>query len=183
MENPQFHQLYEDYVLLSENAEEELLLPYEPDNGNVEYKLKLQSLTMDRVDHLTTQLIWRLEEGDGTAFYQIGVLDSGQVTGLNEEELSETLIAIFFMASTLQPQAQVSMHKVRAGTEGFSCMLKVVKKNVCAENDQRRFLMVFQEETPLIRRTSNDTLQVPLNLEEEKDELGEQQRTPSQIQR
>jgi GTPase len=32
---------------------------------------------MDRVDHLTTQLIWRLEEGDGTAFYQIGVLDSG----------------------------------------------------------------------------------------------------------
>ena len=52
-------------------------------------------------------------------------------------------------------------------------MLKVVKKNVCAENDQRRFLMVFQEETPLIRRTSNDTLQVPLNLEEEKDELGE----------
>jgi hypothetical protein len=65
------------------------------------------------------------------------------------------------------------MYKVRAGTEGFSCMLKVVKKNVCAENDQRRFLMVFQEETPLIRRTSNDTLQVPLNLEEEKDELGE----------
>jgi GTPase len=55
--------------LLSENAEEELLLPYEPENGNVEYKLKLQSLTMDRVDHLTTQLIWRLEEGDGTAFY------------------------------------------------------------------------------------------------------------------
>ena len=65
------------------------------------------------------------------------------------------------------------MHKVRAGTEGFSCMLKVVKNNVCAENDQRRFLMVFQEETPLIRRKSNDTLQVPLNLEEEKDELGE----------
>ena len=103
MVNPDFLQLYEDYVSLSENAEQELLLPYEPENGNVEYKLKVQSLTMDRVDHLTTQMIWRLEEGDGTAFYQIGVLDSGQVTGLNEEELSETLMAIFFMASSLQP--------------------------------------------------------------------------------
>jgi len=58
---------------------------------------------MERVDHLTTQLAWRLKEGDGTAFYQIGVLDSGQVTGLNEEELSETLMAIFYMASTLEP--------------------------------------------------------------------------------
>ena len=103
MENPDFHKLYEDYYTMSQNAEKELLLPYEPENGNVEYKLKLQSLTMDRVDHLTTQLIWRLEEGDGTAFYQIGVLDSGQVTGLDDEELTETLIAIFYMASTLQP--------------------------------------------------------------------------------
>ncbi len=69
---------------MAQNAESELLLPHEPENGNIEYKLKLQALTMDRVDHLTTQLIWRLEEGDGTAFYQIGVLDSGQVTGLND---------------------------------------------------------------------------------------------------
>jgi GTPase len=103
LENPEFHKLYEDYIKMSDNAEKELRLPYEPENGNVEYKLKLQSLTMDRVDHLTTQLLWRLKEGDGTAFYQIGVLDSGQVTGLNDEELSETLMAIFYMASTLEP--------------------------------------------------------------------------------
>ncbi len=183
MSDPEFHQLYEDYVLLSENAEEELLLPYEPENGNVEYKLKLQSLTMDRVDHLTTQLIWRLEEGDGTAFYQIGVLDSGQVTGLNDEELSETLIAIFFMASTLQPKAQVSMHKVRKGQEGNSCMLKVVKKDVCTEKDQKRFLMSFQEETSQVSSASENTQQSSNDREEEKKELGEQQRTPSQIQR
>lgn len=159
MENPDFHKLYEDYYTMSQNAEKELLLPYEPENGNVEYKLKLQSLTMDRVDHLTTQLIWRLEEGDGTAFYQIGVLDSGQVTGLNEEELSETLMAIFYMASTLQPSALISMHKVRVGSEGFSCMLQVVKKDVCTEKDQTRFLMSFQEEMSQVSCLSNTGLQ------------------------
>lgn len=46
--------LCEYYATLQETATEELLLPFEPDHGNVEYKLKLQSLTMDRVDHLTT---------------------------------------------------------------------------------------------------------------------------------
>ena len=113
--------LYGEIFSRYETAVEELLLPFEPEHGNVEYKLKLQSLTMDRVDHLTTQMIWRLEEGNGTAFYQIGVLDSGQVTGLNEDELLETLIAIYFMASTLEPKAYVSIDKVRVGTEGYSC--------------------------------------------------------------
>lgn len=58
---------------------------------------------MKKIEKRTTQLKWRLKEGDGTAYYEIGVLDSGQVTGLNEEEISETLMVIFFMASTLDP--------------------------------------------------------------------------------
>ena len=49
----------------------------ESDIGNVEYKLKLDALTMARVEHLTTQMVFRLNEGKGKAFYQIGVLDSG----------------------------------------------------------------------------------------------------------
>lgn len=66
------------------DALEELLLPEEPDDGNIEYKLKLESPTMARVEHLTTQMAFRLNEGNGIAFYQIGVLDSGQVTGLQD---------------------------------------------------------------------------------------------------
>jgi hypothetical protein len=60
---------------------------------------------MDRIEHLTTQMKFRLNEGKGksqlTAYYQIGVLDSGQVTGLKDHEVYETLAVIFFMASTL----------------------------------------------------------------------------------
>lgn len=76
-EDPRFTELFEEYMKLQINAEQELLLPEEPDNGNVEYKLKFDGPNMARVEHLTTQMAFRLNEGNGTAYYQIGVLDSG----------------------------------------------------------------------------------------------------------
>lgn len=52
-------------------------LPPEPQFGNIEYKLKLLSPSKQRLDHLVTQLKWRLNEGNGEAIYEIGVTDSG----------------------------------------------------------------------------------------------------------
>lgn len=52
-------------------------LPPEPQFGNIEYKLKLISPSKQRLDHLVTQLKWRLNEGNGEAIYEIGVTDSG----------------------------------------------------------------------------------------------------------
>lgn len=52
-------------------------LPPEPQFGNIEYKLKLISPSKQRLDHLVTQLKWRLNEGAGEAIYEIGVTDSG----------------------------------------------------------------------------------------------------------
>ncbi len=72
-------------------------------------------------------MAFRLNEGNGTAFYQIGVLDSGQVTGLSDEEILETLLVLFHMSTTFTPQATLSLHKVRVGLEGHSCMMKVVR--------------------------------------------------------
>jgi hypothetical protein len=53
-------------------------LPPEPQFGNIEYKLKLISPSKQRLDHLVTQLKWRLNEGNGEAIYEIGVTDSGE---------------------------------------------------------------------------------------------------------
>lgn len=66
-----------NYFTMAQTAEKELLLPEEPDQGNIEYKLRFDNPNMGRVHHLTTQMIYRLNEGDGLAFYQVGVLDSG----------------------------------------------------------------------------------------------------------
>jgi len=38
-------------------------------SGNVEYKLKLVNPTEALVQHRTSQMKWRLEEGNGQAFY------------------------------------------------------------------------------------------------------------------
>jgi hypothetical protein len=54
-------------------------LPPEPEFGNIEYKLKLITPSKQRLDHLVTQLKWRLNEGSGEAIYEIGVTDSGEV--------------------------------------------------------------------------------------------------------
>ena len=41
--------------------------------GNTEYKLKLVDPTPERIQHLTTQLKWRLAEGSNEAIYEVGV--------------------------------------------------------------------------------------------------------------
>jgi GTPase len=70
----------------------------ESDYGNTEYKLKLDNPTLNRVDHLTTQMIFRLNEGFGHALYRIGVEDNGVVKGISTPEMQETLSVLFYMA-------------------------------------------------------------------------------------
>lgn len=53
-----------------DNNEEKL--PPEPEQGNIEYKLKLVNPSNQRFEHLVTQMKWRLREGHGEAIYQIG---------------------------------------------------------------------------------------------------------------
>ena len=55
---------------IDEDSEERL--PPEPEQGNVEYKLKLINPSTQRFEHLVTQMKWRLQEGHGEAIYQIG---------------------------------------------------------------------------------------------------------------
>lgn len=81
--------------------------------GNTEYKLKLDNPTLNRVDHLTTQMIWRLNEGFGHAVYRVGVEDNGVVQGISEQEMKETLSILFYMARN--QNAKIVVDKVRRG--------------------------------------------------------------------
>ena len=58
-------------------------LPPEDDYGNTEYKLKLCDLTMYKIDKRTTQMRFRLTEGRGTAYYELGVHDNGELIGID----------------------------------------------------------------------------------------------------
>jgi len=76
-------------------------LPPEIEEGNVEYKLKLVSPTPSRLEHLVTQMKWRLEEGNGEAIYQIGVENCGVLAGLTDSEMKESLKTLNTMADKL----------------------------------------------------------------------------------
>ncbi len=82
-----------EYSLKSEeNLKEKIQsLKQEDDEGKIEYKWKLINPNQDRIDHLTTQMNFRLREGNGEAIYFIGVEDNGNPIGLPKEEMTETL--------------------------------------------------------------------------------------------
>lgn len=69
--------------------------------GNVEYKLKLLCPTASRFEHLVTQMKWRLREGQGEAIYEIGVSDSGMLTGLSQEDMADSITTLRKMADRL----------------------------------------------------------------------------------
>lgn len=66
-------------------------LPPEQYYGNLEYKLKLVHTNKDRIEGLTTQMKFRLQEGQGECFYMIGVEDNGNPLGLSDDELKQSL--------------------------------------------------------------------------------------------
>ncbi|KAG5642941.1 hypothetical protein DXG03_001859 [Asterophora parasitica] len=73
----------------------------EADEGNVEYKLQLLSPSPSRFARLVTQLKWRLLEGGGQAYYELGVADSGALVGLPRTELEQSLETLEMMAGEI----------------------------------------------------------------------------------
>lgn len=63
------------------------MLP-ENDLGNIEYKYRLDDSDNEkRIIELTTQMKFRLSEGDGIAIYYLGVEDNGNTKGLSMNDL------------------------------------------------------------------------------------------------
>ncbi|KAI1798483.1 hypothetical protein LXA43DRAFT_1070415 [Ganoderma leucocontextum] len=73
----------------------------EVEEGNIEYKLKLTHISNARFARLVTQLKWRLLEGGGQAYYELGVADSGALIGLSRADLEESLETLEMMAGEI----------------------------------------------------------------------------------
>lgn len=128
--NPVFTELISKFNELLEEEEERTEekapdLEAEDDAGNTEYKFKMCDLTMYKVKKRTTQMAFRLTEGKGEAFYEIGVHDNGELIGIEYEEVVYTMVALFHMASMLE--AELEVMKVRLGWEGYNVQLRVTK--------------------------------------------------------
>lgn len=90
---------------------EQGILPPEPQLGNIEYKLKLVNPTSQRFEHLVTQMKWRLREGKGEAVYEIGVQDSGFLSGLCDSDMAASLDTLKQMANKLGASTTILRRK------------------------------------------------------------------------
>mmetsp|Transcript_13862 Transcript_13862/g.32137 ORF Transcript_13862/g.32137 Transcript_13862/m.32137 type:complete len:642 (-) Transcript_13862:141-2066(-) len=97
----------------------------EPQEGNVEYKLMLLSPSEERLEHLVTQMLWRLAEGQGEAIYEIGVEDDGSCTGLSQGDLEDSLATLRTMAGRVN--AHVTPLRYIQGKKG-NCAEVLVRK-------------------------------------------------------
>ena len=81
----------------------------EPENedGNVEYKLKLDKSSDDRIKELTSQMRYRCEQGEGECFYNLGVEDNGTLFGLTDEEYEETIKILNIIAEKNNYSVQI----------------------------------------------------------------------------
>lgn len=64
-------------------------------------QVKLVNPSASRLQHLITQMKWRLREGQGEAIYEIGVEDRGVMTGLTDSELEASMRTLTAMANAL----------------------------------------------------------------------------------
>lgn len=103
----------------------------EDDEGNCEYKLSLARASAERVRHLVTQLLFRLNEGGGRALYRVGVRDDGTAEGLGEGELRMSLRTLREMAQTLG--ARVAECRLSAGAKGLVAEVRV--EALCQNGD------------------------------------------------
>ena len=76
-------------------------LEKENDEGNIEYKKFLINLDNDTFNRRMTQMIYRLYEGMGEAFYFIGVSDDGCIIGITEEEYNESVTNLHLIAQKI----------------------------------------------------------------------------------
>ncbi len=75
------------------------IAPAEIEDGNIEYKRHFINVTDTRLNHLTAQMNWRINEGNGICYYYIGICDNGYLyENLSQEEIDYSLDIIKLMS-------------------------------------------------------------------------------------
>jgi GTPase len=101
-------------------------LGQEVEEGNHEYKFKLTNLTEGQITHRTSQLQWRLNEGNNVAIYHIGVEDSGKSLGLSEPEMNESLKNLQMIADLAG--CDMCVRQLYAGEKGLTAEVVMTRR-------------------------------------------------------
>lgn len=105
-----------------------LSLPPEVESGCVEYKFSLCSKLSNssRLCSLISQMKWRMTEGNGVCYYELGVLDNGLMCGLSCAELNESMRTLEYMAESISCECELV--RISEGIQGKCAQIRVKKK-------------------------------------------------------
>ncbi|VDK73976.1 unnamed protein product [Litomosoides sigmodontis] len=112
-------------------------LPPEIEEGNIEYKVKLVDPSLSRMQHLITQMKWRLREGQGEAIYEIGVQDDGTIKGLTDKELDASIRTLKSMAASLNASVVMLRERDVTPKSVICCRRRVVELLIRKIPDQQ----------------------------------------------
>lgn len=90
--------------------------PQEDDYGVIEYKWKQVDKDSDRLDGLKTQMKFRIKEGSGEAYYNLGYMDNGSPKGLSQKDFMKSMETICYQSNALK--ADLILQDIKDGIEG-----------------------------------------------------------------
>ena len=100
-------------------------LKQENDDGNIEYKYKLNP---DCSPELASQMLYRLYQGEGKAIYNIGYLNNGCPMGLTYNILLKNLNQLFQLTTELD--AVTKSVKIFKAQHGYCANVFITKKQI-----------------------------------------------------
>ena len=113
----------------------------ESDDGNVEYKLRLDLKNETSIKKLKTQMIWRLTEGYeisgyDNAFYILGVYDDGSLGNLTETEIDKNIKILHNTINELKFEVKEDI--VKNINNSYVYIVHIIKpefyKEICEKN-------------------------------------------------
>ena len=105
--------------------------PKEVYYGNREYKRHLLLPNTYSMHKKSTQLLFRLNEGNGKALYLIGVEDSGRVSGLAKEDMLTSLDNFIQMSQIIRSQVEkINVYRIVNETDRYITTIRISRPQI-----------------------------------------------------
>lgn len=115
------------------------MLPSENFYGNIEYKRILKPKNKLRYIQLGTQMNWRLNEGNGIAYYYIGVDDDGKIVNISNEDWNKSIINLKKIINKIDAKI-ISIDNFELNEDKYY-VIKIKKKIKLLDNEKRILLL------------------------------------------
>lgn len=115
------------------------MLPPEIEEGNREYKRFFKDISKKRFFELASQMNWRLNEGNGTAYYFLGVNDNGTIHGLDNETFKYSIKIIKELAKDCD--AKIAHMEKNIFKDKIWHKITIVKNNIVNIKEYRILLL------------------------------------------